>query len=1068
MAFNIDTIKKYTKSADEYEKAVCFVELDNVRLFPNRSIFKGEDSIKGEVNEDDKAVSASFTLKNNQLVSYGCQCEYFKSNKSMCCHIAAVAMKHIDAKVTSNEKIVYTSTGAKRMLNEYLKWALPVNISKCAVDVKLKLILKGSMERARLKIHVVNGKKKYLIRDLYEFNRLFENSEIFTYGAGTTILHSKESFDEKYRPMLDFILNKIKEGSLLSENESFSRHSINDKKYMVIAGADIEYIIKLIRDTGDIVELEGVGDCEIIKENPKLMLNISGVGTNGYKLELKGIDTFIAGYNNLFVVYENKMYETDTRFSGKMRVFLQNFITADIKNVLELSKRDMPAFCNAVLSKVYEYISIEGDSAQITKYAPLDLNCEFNFDITGNRLTCDVKTYYDGQVVQLFGHSNISSLICRDYEKEYALMRLLNNFFENGVRDGHFVADSDKEIYEILLYGLKQFEQFGEVNVSEALRKFKIVDSVQINANVSVKENMLHFDINTSDFTKKELEEVLQAYREKRSFVKVGTNKLIRLDDNGIALLAEMANDLDFTAADIVDNNIFIPKYRALYIDSRLRDRELTNYNRDSAFKSLVRTIKQVEDSDFAPTVSIADTLRPYQKIGFRWLKTMDLCGFGGILADDMGMGKSIQIISLLLDEQKNGTSSRKTSLIVAPSSILYNWENELKMFGTSIKYALVLGNKEQRVEILHKSDEYELLITSYELLKRDIELYKDKKFRFEIIDEAQYIKNHTTDSAKAVKKINAETRFALTGTPVENRLSELWSIFDYLMPGFLYSYTKFKEKFETPIIKHGRSEELKGLNRLTNPFILRRLKKDVLKELPDKIESNVYTKMEGEQLKLYTALRERLRESINNDEFNNEKLRVLAELTKLREVCCQPALCFEDYTGESAKLETCMELIRDGVASNHKILLFSQFTSMFPYIKERLIEENFTFYELTGSTSKEKRNYLVNSFNNDKTNVFLISLKAGGTGLNLTGADMVIHYDPWWNIAAQNQATDRAYRIGQTNDVLVFKLIMKDTIEEKILRLQEFKEKLSEDILKNADITLSSLSKSELLSILE
>ncbi len=1068
MAFNIDTIKKYTKSKEEYDNAVNFVNSNNVRLFPNRSIFKGEDSVSGEITEDEEVIKASFTLKNNQLLSYGCECEYFKVNKSMCSHIAAVAMKHIDAKFTSSEKIVYTSTYAKRMLNDYLKWSVPVNVNKCATDIRLKLVLKSGNGLVRLKLHVVNGKKKYLIRDLYEFNKMFENSEMFTYGSGTTIMHSKESFDEKYRPMLDFILNKIKEGTLLSENEAFSRHSINDKKYMIIAGADIENIIKLIREADDDVEFEGIGDCEIINENPKLYLNISKVGNNGYILELKGIDTFIAGYSRLFVICENKIYVADKKFSERMRAFLQNFMLADVKNILEVSKRDMPAFCNAVLSKVHQYVSIEGDSAQITRYAPLDLGCEFYFDIAGNRLTCDVKTYYDGKEFELFGRSKTNTEICRDYEKEYALVRLLNNFFEGGIRDGHFVADSDKEIYEILLYGLKQFEELGEVYVSDNLRKFKILDSVQINANVSVKENMLHFDINVSEFTKRELEEVLHAYREKRNFVKVGSNKLIRLDDNGIALLAGMANDLDLTAADIVDNNIFIPKYRALYVDSRLRDRELANYNRDSAFKALVRMIKQVEDSDFIPTESIADTLRPYQKIGFRWLKTMDLCGFGGILADDMGMGKSIQIISLLLDEQANGTSSRKTSLIVAPSSILYNWENEIKMFGSSISYALVLGNKEQRIEILNKSDEYELLITSYELLKRDIELYKDKRFRFEIIDEAQNIKNHTTDSAKAVKKINAETRFALTGTPVENRLSELWSIFDYLMPGFLYSYTKFKERFETPIIKHGRSEELKGLNRLTNPFILRRLKKDVLKELPDKIESNVYTKMEGEQLKLYTALRERLRESINNDEFGSEKLKVLAELTKLREVCCQPALCFENYNGESAKLDTCMELIRDGVAANHKILVFSQFTSMFPFIKERLVEEGLSFYELTGSTSKEKRNYLVNSFNNDKTNVFLVSLKAGGTGLNLTGADMVIHYDPWWNIAAQNQATDRAYRLGQTKDVLVFKLIMKDTIEEKILRLQEFKEKLSEDILQNSDITLSSLSKSELLSILE
>ncbi len=1068
MSFDFNSVKKYTKSQEEYEKALNYLDMDDVKLFPNRSVFKGEDSISGEITYEGKKTNASFTLKNGQLLSFGCKCEYFTKNKSMCSHIAAVALKYLGAKESTNEKVVYTSTGAKRMLNDYLKWSLPVNINKCATDVKLKIVIKGEMDLARLKIHVVNGKKKYLIKDLYEFNRLFENHEIFTYGNGTTILHSKESFDEKYHNLLDFILNKVKEGSLLAENESFSRHSIKDRKYMVVAGADIEKIIGLIGETKDEVEIEGYGELEIVKSNPKLTLNISKLGNTGYELSLTGIESYIAGYNNIFVINENKIYETDSDFYGKMRVFLQHYATSDRKNVLELGKKDMPAFCNAVLSKIHKYISVEGDSAQIAKYAPLDLSCQFFMDIIGGKLICDVKVFYDGEEFDLFGKNIMNNQICRDYEKEYALLKVLNNFFENGIKDGRFIADTDKEIYEILLYGVKQLRQFGEVSVSEGLRKFKIVDSVQLNANVSVKENMLHFDINTSEFSKRELEEVLMAYREKKSFVKVGDNKLIRLDDNGIALLAEMANDLDFTAADIIDNNIFIPKYRALYIDSRLRDRELTNYNRDSAFKSLVRTIKQVEDSDFVPTESIIDTLRPYQKIGFRWLKTMDLCGFGGILADDMGMGKSIQIISLLLDEKENGTSDRKTSLIVAPASILYNWENEIKKFGNDIKYALVLGNKEQRRQILSASEQYELLITSYELLKRDIELYKEKKFRFEIIDEAQNIKNHTTDTAKAVKKINAETRFALTGTPVENRLSELWSIFDYLMPGLLYSYNKFKEKFENPIIRYNRNEELKGLNRLTNPFILRRLKKDVLKELPDKIESNVYTKMEGEQLKLYLALKERLRENLQNEGFYNERMRVLAELTKLRQVCCQPALCFEDYKGDSAKLETCMELIRDGVSSNHKILLFSQFTSMFPFIKERLLEENISFYELTGSTSKEKRNYLVNSFNNDKTNVFLISLKAGGTGLNLTGADMVIHYDPWWNIAAQNQATDRAYRIGQTNDVLVFKLIMKDTIEEKILKLQEFKEKLSEDILKNSDITLSNLSKNELLSILE
>lgn len=1068
MAFDNNSIKNYIKDANEYEKGISYIEADSVKLFPNRSIFRGEESISGEISDGESKIIASFTLKNGSLVSYGCRCQYFTKNKSMCSHIGAIAMKYINAKDVGNEKVVYTSTGVKRMLNEYLKWSIPTNVKKCVNGLKIKLNFKNGINVLKAKVNLVYNNKSYLIRDLYEFNRLFENNEIYAYGSGVTVLHNKESFDEAYEPVLTFILNKIKENELLSGTGTAKKYATNEKKYLYLTTADIEKIFNIITDLDDKVYFDDLGECDIVQENPKVRMDITKSGTTGYKLELKGVSSYVEGYNKIYIVNENKIYIADKKFSDRMKLFLKFFIQSDNKNVLEISKRDMPAFCNAVLSKVHKYVSVEGDSAQITKYAPMDLMCEFYLDIVDSKLILDVKTYYDGEEFNVFGNNKISADTCRDYEKEYALAKMINGFFEEGIGEGHFVADKDKDIYEILLYGVNAFEQFGNVYVSERLKTFKIVDTVHINANVSIKENMLHFDLDTTGFSKKELEEVLKAYKEKKKFVKVGSNKLIKLESNGLALLAEMANDLDFTAKDIIDNNIFIPKYRALYIDSRLRDRELTNYNRDGAFKALVRTIKQVEDSDYVPTDSIVNVLRPYQKVGFRWLKTMDVCGFGGILADDMGMGKSIQIISLLLDEKENGTNARKTSLIVAPASILYNWENEIKKFGPEIKYALVLGNKQQRVEILDKSDEYELLVTSYDLLKRDIDLYKEKKFRFEIIDEAQNIKNHTTDTAKAVKKINADTRFALTGTPVENRLSELWSIFDYLMPGFLYSYTKFKDKFEAPIVKYNRSEEVKGLNRLINPFILRRLKKDVLKELPDKIESNVYTKMDGEQLKLYTALKERLRDNLNQQGFYDERLKVLAELTKLRQICCQPALCFEDYKGESAKLETCMQLIREGVAANHKILLFSQFTSMFPYIRERLIEEDISFYELTGSTSKERRNYLVNSFNSDKTNVFLISLKAGGTGLNLTGADMVIHYDPWWNVATQNQATDRAYRIGQKNDVLVFKLIMKDSIEEKIQKLQNFKEKLSDDILKDADINLSDLSKSELLSILE
>ena len=350
-----------------------------------------------------------------------------------------------------------------------------------------------------------------------------------------------------------------------------------------------------------------------------------------------------------------------------------------------------------------------------------------------------------------------------------------------------------------------------------------------------------------------------------------------------------------------------------------------------------------------------------------------------------------------------------------------------------------------------------------FDYFVRDIELYQDLPFFCEIIDEAQFIKNHATQGAKAVKTIHASFRLALTGTPVENQLSELWSIFDYLMPGFLYTYDKFKKRYESPIVKDQDEEALGRLQRMTAPFILRRLKSDVLKELPEKLETVIYSKMEKEQQELYTANAWQLKEHLDD----GNKIQILSALTRLRQICCDPRLCYGNYKAGSAKLKTCMDLIRTGVEGEHKILLFSQFTSMLELIGARMKKEGISYYQLTGETSKEDRLKLVQAFHKDETPVFLISLKAGGTGLNLTAADMVIHYDPWWNVAAQNQATDRAYRIGQEKQVSVFKLITRDTIEENILKLQESKRLLADQIVSEGMVSLGSLSHDQLKELL-
>lgn len=411
-------------------------------------------------------------------------------------------------------------------------------------------------------------------------------------------------------------------------------------------------------------------------------------------------------------------------------------------------------------------------------------------------------------------------------------------------------------------------------------------------------------------------------------------------------------------------------------------------------------------------------------------------------------------------------------SLVVSPSSLTLNWESEIKKFAPELNTMTVIGVSAAREEMIKSiNSDVDVVITSYDLLKRDIVNYSDKEFYYQFIDEAQFIKNHSTQSSKAVKVINSKVKFALTGTPVENSLAELWSIYDYIMPGYLFNYNHFKKTYELPIVKSNDEEAVRSLKRLCTPFILRRMKKDVLKELPEKTETIVYSMMEEEQKKLYTAnllkMKKDLAEKMAQSTGEN-KLEVLAMLTKLRQLCCDPSLVYDDYKGGSAKLETCLELLENCINSGHKILLFSQFTSMLALIENKLIEKNISYYKLTGSTKSDERIKLVNKFNQNNTSVFLISLKAGGTGLNLVGADIVIYYDPWWNISAQNQATDRVHRIGQKNSVQVFKIIAKNTIEEKILKLQETKAELADMIVKDGDGSITKMSIQELSNIFD
>ena len=656
-----------------------------------------------------------------------------------------------------------------------------------------------------------------------------------------------------------------------------------------------------------------------------------------------------------------------------------------------------------------------------------------------------------------------------DKHQEGRVRDVVKGFFPSiDLPNGKYAQDkTDDNVYEILNDGVNTLLNFGDVHATEKFEKLKLRPCPTISVGVKMNSNLLDLQVHPQELTPKELLELLESYRKKKKYHLLNNGTFISLEhQDTLRFVDELFQKLDVPLKDFVEGKMHLPVYRAYYLNHMLEEHEDVAADRDHGFRQLLADFDSIADSEYDVPESLKDILRPYQQYAYKWMRTLSAARFGGILADDMGLGKTLETISVLLAEKERGELG--TALIVCPASLVFNWQMEFDKWAPQIKTVCVVGTPDEREMIVNSYRKYDVLITSYDLLRRDIDNYEEKEFSYQIVDEAQYIKNPGAAISKSVKVVSSKVRFALTGTPIENRLSELWSIFDYLMPGFLYTYNAFKEKFENPITRGHDEEVTRQLKKMVSPFILRRLKEDVLSDLPEKNEEIQYAIFEKLQRELYEGEVVQIRNLVNNmGTSGGEKLEVLAELTRLRQICCDPALVSDHWDGGSAKREAAIELIKTAIDGEHKVLLFSQFTSMLALLEKDLQKEGIPYYKIIGDTPKEERLQLVRHFNDDDTPLFLISLKAGGTGLNLTGADVVIHYDPWWNFAAQNQATDRAHRIGQTRPVAVYKLIAAATIEEKIIKMQAAKKDLADAILSGTSDSLASLTKEELLSLL-
>ena len=911
--------------------------------------------------------------------------------------------------------------------------------------------------------------------------------------------HVPSAFAPESRPFLDLLLEEA--DAYIRHYEEMRGHAglpLPVMRALTLGSAARDRLFDLLEgkevQTEDEKGAERV--CRVERKDPRFPVEVEARG-DGIAVTVPSALTSFRGEQRLYVADGLHLFGCSELYTETMGVFLEQMEqggrecrSRKEKRELLVGSRDIPLFYARVLEGMEALGILQSPEIDWEKYRPEALKARFEFDSDSpDELRLRPTLSYGDFTFSPLADEHVPREICRDVPAEFYISRLITRYFSYWEDEsGELVIRGDEEaLYQVLSEGMPQFQEVGEVWLSESVRHLRVLPPPEVSMGVSLGGGWLDLKIETAGIDPAELLQVLSEYRQKKKYYRMKNGEFLQLSGGGLQALDSLTADLGLTKSEFQAGEAKIPAYRAFYLDSLSGDGRMKLFQRDEAYGMMVRDLKTAQSVSYAVPAVLEKTLREYQKIGYTWMRTLARYHFGGILADDMGLGKTLQVIALLTafyqekTEQKaagnegSGSELPLPSLIVCPASLVYNWGQEFARFSPEIRVLLIAGTAKERQEQLEEqmrmeaSERAQVIITSYDLLKRDRAAYLGRTFEYEIIDEAQVIKNAKTQGAKAVKEISANARFALTGTPVENRLSELWSIFDFLMPGFLYSYRKFRERYELPIVKNQDPEALTALRRMTGPFVLRRLKKDVLRELPGKEERIVYSAASGRQQKLYTASALKLKEALAGGAWSgNGKLEVLSQLMRLRQICCDPALCFEDYTGESAKLETCVSLIASASAAGHKILLFSQFASMLERIRERLLQEGISSHLLVGATPKEERSRMVQAFASDEVPVFLISLKAGGTGLNLTAADIVIHYDPWWNVAAQNQATDRAYRIGQEKPVTVYKLILKDTIEENLLKLQNAKLALAAQVVSEGMVSLGDLSQNELMELFE
>lgn len=1023
---------------------------------------------------------------DGDYIGADCDCPAFDSFSGRCKHIAAAlfeltdpAKEHLTGKPAPKEppiphgdimlaqNLINSFGRATRELPPADREAQETGDREIInVEFTCKVIASSYRNRFFTIDMKLGTKRLYVIRNIKEFLKDIDRLSTYPLGKNFMLDLTCQAFRETDRKIIDMLIRLSKEE--LSYRELMETYHTKSYFYtersLFIPPSAWEKILPYLKDANVRFEacdqiIQGI---DIAEDPVTLHFTLGKPYSEGYQLEINGLDGLTIMEQYGCIIAGGRLHRLNSSDLEQFIELKDAFYHSE-KNRIRIPDSHIDTFMDRVIPglKKMGTLTVEKNVAEQIVQEPFD--AKLYLDRNDDMLFVRLEYRYGEVVVRplLWEAENLRGrILVRDIVREDKIRHYMDShrFY---ISEDHLVylADED-EIYRFLYHTLPEIKDLVEVYATPSVRSIMAEDYRTPKASIDIDAgtNWLEFSFGIDGIDEKDIRNILRSLVEKKRYYRLSDGAFISLEDKGYEEIRGLMEQMGIGKSQIKGSSLKLPVARGLSLIESAESQSRIKLGK--AFRKLIADLKNPDNLEFDIPKELSPILRDYQKYGYQWIKTLSHYGFGGILADDMGLGKTIQSIAYILSERQHNANEDSPVLVVSPASLTYNWRNEFQRFAPSLKIIVPAGTKQERREAIESSSDTDVVITSYPLLRRDMDLYTERCFQILILDEAQAVKNHATQTAQAVREIQAGRRFALTGTPIENSLDELWSIFDSVFPELFTGKKKFSELTSQQVARKAR------------PFLLRRLKSDVLKELPEKIETLQTSELTIEQKKLYMAYLARLQEEtlqdLQADGFQKSRMKILAGLIRLRQLCCHPGLFLEGYGGGSGKLEQLLEIVGECLDSGKRFLIFSQFTEMLSIIKGELDTRHIPYFYLDGKTPPRDRVDLCSRFNDGENSIFLISLKAGGTGLNLTGADTVILYDLWWNPAVEQQAADRAHRIGQKNVVQVIRLIAQGTIEEKMHELQQKKKDLVDEVIKPGEESLSALSEKDIREILE